>query len=317
MEGWGRIDAGYVISPTAPRSMQFVDYTTGLHTNGSVSYTYSVSGKSSPLRITLVWTDYPALTSASVSLVNDLDLTVIGPDNTVWMGNGLADRRNNVEGVDIANPIPGDYTVQIRGYNVPNAPQPFALLATGAFGPPPPNAIISSPAVGAYLAGQVAITGTAAGTGFEQYVLEYGVGSAPMSWTAIDPAQTTPMEGGLLGTWETSALADGDYTIRLTVTGAGGTSTTQRTVHILTTSVRSVLAQADEDSATLTDKVVSGVFGGFLYVQEPNRTSGIRVNPISMPPDATLGSLVTVTGTLRSIDGERVIDGASVQVTGP
>jgi len=317
VEGWGRIDASYAISPTAPRSMQFVDNATGLGTGGSVSYLYSVSGNPSPLRVTLVWTDYPASTSASVSLVNDLDLTVIGPDNTVWMGNGSAERRNNVEGVDIANPIPGDYTVQVRGYNVPNGPQPFALVVTAAFGPLPPNAIISSPAGGAYLAGQVAITGTAAGTGFEQYVLEYGAGSAPMSWTAIGQTQTTPMEGGLLGTWDTSALADGDFTIRLTVTGTGGTSAAQRTVHVLTTSVRSVLAQADEDSATLTGKVVSGIFGGFLHVQEPNRTSGIRVNPISMPPDATVGSLVTVTGTLRSINGERVIDNAQVQVTGP
>ena len=137
VEGWGRIDLAYAIAPNAQRTMQFVDNTTGLSTNGSVAYTYPVIGNASPMRVTLVWTDYPALANASKALINDLDLTVTAPDLTIWHGNGTTDRTNNVEGVDIANPIPGTYTVRVSGYNVPShGPQPFALVTTAAFGQP-------------------------------------------------------------------------------------------------------------------------------------------------------------------------------------
>jgi hypothetical protein len=44
---------------------------------------------------------------------------------------GSADRRNNVENVYVQNPGGGTYTVTIRGYNVPNGPQKFALVVDG------------------------------------------------------------------------------------------------------------------------------------------------------------------------------------------
>jgi hypothetical protein len=43
----------------------------------------------------------------------------------------LADRVNNVEGIDIADPIPGVYTLTVSGYHVPFGPQPYALVASG------------------------------------------------------------------------------------------------------------------------------------------------------------------------------------------
>jgi subtilisin family serine protease len=44
------------------------------------------------------------------------------------------DRINNVEGVTLTTPIPGKYTVTVSGYNVPQGPQPFALVARGNLG---------------------------------------------------------------------------------------------------------------------------------------------------------------------------------------
>jgi hypothetical protein len=96
-----------------------------------------------PLRITLVWTDYPGSTSAARALVNDLDLEVIAPDGTQYRGNaglytsgqclrdGAWDACNNVEGIYLSLPQNGRYTVYVRGINVPNGPQPFALAASG------------------------------------------------------------------------------------------------------------------------------------------------------------------------------------------
>jgi hypothetical protein len=96
-----------------------------------------------PLRITLAWTDYPGSTAAAKALVNDLDLEVIAPNGMHYYGNaGLYssgqcfraskwDACNNVEGVLIANAPYGNYTILVHGYNIPNGPQPFAVVASG------------------------------------------------------------------------------------------------------------------------------------------------------------------------------------------
>ncbi|HSL29833.1 MAG TPA: hypothetical protein VK900_11585, partial [Anaerolineales bacterium] len=93
-----------------------------------------------PLKVTLVWSDYPSTDTASVNLVNDLDLVITGPSGTFrgnvfsggWSaGGGSADRRNNVENVYIQNAAAGSYTVTVSGFNIPNGPQRFALAVDG------------------------------------------------------------------------------------------------------------------------------------------------------------------------------------------
>lgn len=42
-----------------------------------------------PLKITLVWSDYPSSPAAKINLVNDLDLIVVGPDKKLYFGNGV------------------------------------------------------------------------------------------------------------------------------------------------------------------------------------------------------------------------------------
>ncbi len=96
-----------------------------------------------PLRFTLAWTDAPGNPAAAKALVNDLDLEVIGPTGMYYRGNaglytggqclraGQWDACNNVEGVVIDNAPAGIYTVVVRGVNVPQGPQPFALVGSG------------------------------------------------------------------------------------------------------------------------------------------------------------------------------------------
>jgi subtilisin family serine protease len=142
VEGWGRLDLKYTLEPISPRNFYWRDVLPGLVTNpnnstvGIDNYSYYVISNTLntvPLRITLVWTDYPGSTIASKALVNDLDLTITGPTGTIYRGNGgsSADRTNNVEGIDIANPVTGVYTIQVKGYNVPYGPQPYALIVSG------------------------------------------------------------------------------------------------------------------------------------------------------------------------------------------
>jgi len=49
----------------------------------------------------------------------------------VSSGSAQQDRVNNVEGIDIASPATGLYTVTVTAYNVPQGPQPYALVASG------------------------------------------------------------------------------------------------------------------------------------------------------------------------------------------
>jgi subtilisin family serine protease len=133
-EGWGMIN----LDAATDGTIQFVEEGTGLSTGGSANFQVTTTG--GPLRVTLVWTDYPSTEAASINLVNDLDLTVSGPSGT-FLGNvfsggwsatgGSADRRNNVENVYIQNAAAGTYTVTVNAFNIPNGPQKFALVVDG------------------------------------------------------------------------------------------------------------------------------------------------------------------------------------------
>ena len=134
-EGWGRIN----LATATDGTIQYVEETPtgGLSTGGSQNFTVTPTG--GPLKVTLVWSDYPSTETASVNLVNNLDLTVTNGSNT-YRGNvfsggwsvtaGTADNRNNVENVYVQSPS-GSYTITVNAFNVPNGPQKFALVVDG------------------------------------------------------------------------------------------------------------------------------------------------------------------------------------------
>ncbi len=137
-EGWGIIDLAAATDGTA----EFVDETTGLTTGNNDQYQYAIQSGGS-FKVTLVWSDYPSTESASSNLVNNLNLTVTGPSGT-YRGNvfnggwsttgGSADSTNNVENVYVQNAQAGTWTVTVSGANVPQGPQPYALVVDGQFG---------------------------------------------------------------------------------------------------------------------------------------------------------------------------------------
>jgi membrane carboxypeptidase/penicillin-binding protein PbpC len=75
---------------------------------------------------------------------------------------------------------------------------------------------ISSPEMFTYVKGEVPITGSAAGDGFNFYRLQVGKGLNPQQWEQVGIDQTRPVTNGELGTWDTQAL-DGLYAIQLLV----------------------------------------------------------------------------------------------------
>jgi hypothetical protein len=144
-EGWGRVN----VAAATDGSRQYVDETSGLNTGGSASYQYNVATAGQPFKVTLVWSDFPSTETAAQNLVNNLNLLVTAPGGAQYGGNvfsggwsvtgGSADAVNNVENVYLQSAPAGTYTVEISGANVPQGPQPFALIVDGEFGTPGPT----------------------------------------------------------------------------------------------------------------------------------------------------------------------------------
>ena len=150
VEGWGRVNLDFT-SSDPPNLFWLDDRPDGLSTLDVVTYTSTIARPlevltdTLPLRAMLVWTDPPASLSAASQLVNDLDLTVTGPDGTVYHANGNAtfDRTNNVEGVVIDQPLLGQYTITVSAFNVPIESQPYALAVWGPLQPNSPPLVQS------------------------------------------------------------------------------------------------------------------------------------------------------------------------------
>ncbi|HEV8286698.1 MAG TPA: S8 family peptidase [Chitinophagaceae bacterium] len=111
------------------------------HFNGSMAnggddvYNLTVPSNIKQLKITLAWSDPPAVANAAKALKNDLDLQLTLPSaNQVWQPWVLShfpksdslqllpvrkrDSLNNVEQISIDNPTAGSYQVHIKGFNI-------------------------------------------------------------------------------------------------------------------------------------------------------------------------------------------------------
>jgi len=126
-EGWGRVDLTEIIG--SPRSYQFLDQTVSLTNSQVFERRFVVGSADEPLKITLAYTDVPGFPAAIPALVNNLDLEVISPDGKIYRGNQFEegesvpgatsfDNINNVEGVHLFEPVPGEYVVRIHARNV-------------------------------------------------------------------------------------------------------------------------------------------------------------------------------------------------------
>lgn len=131
-EGWGHVDVEGSLFPVAPSRLQAVDWDE-LSTGLTNLYTLAVTG-TNRLSITLAYSDYPGFAGSARALVNDLDLLVIGPGGVTNrpFGAVTGDRLNNAESVDIPAPTPGLYRIRVEGVEVPEGPQPYALVTCGA-----------------------------------------------------------------------------------------------------------------------------------------------------------------------------------------
>lgn len=146
-EGWGRLqlDESLYLSGDA-RKLWVRDVSDGLTTGMSRCYNVQNNSTSQTLKVTLVWSDYPAAYYADPALVNDLMLEVTDPSgattyhlrldasyNIIQTTNPSdpQDDRNPVEQVVVSSPASGVWKVKVKGINIPQPPQKFALVVTG------------------------------------------------------------------------------------------------------------------------------------------------------------------------------------------
>jgi subtilisin family serine protease len=220
-EGWGRVD----LAAATDGSREFREDTAGLQTTGTRSYTFAVS-EGTPFKVTLAWSDYRGTSSATKMLVNDLDLEVSGPGGVLYKGNvfgrgwsatgGLRDNTNNLENVFVPSPAAGTWTVTVRAYNVPQGPQPFAVVAAGQLGSGPPDAApsvtLTNPSEGAVVTGTVTVAASASDDVAVSRV-DFYVDAALVGSDSTSPYSAS---------WNTTATPNGAHVVRAVAVDAAG-----------------------------------------------------------------------------------------------
>lgn len=186
----------------------------------------------SGLYVTLVWSDPPAQAAAAQTLINDLDLTVTGPDGQL-LGNGGAtpDRKNNVETVRLENPTAGTYiiSVQAQRVNATFGSQPFALVATTKQNF---DAGTNSVNLGQANAGRVnGLVFADLNHNGVQDAGELGVGNATVLIQQVNGSLSRQVTTDASGAYDLSNLPVGDYTITV-VLPSGYTVTTNATLSL-------------------------------------------------------------------------------------
>lgn len=138
--GWGVLNAlraGEIIENNA--------FESGMITQGqSISHNINVATGVEQIKIMVYWTDQPAAAGATTALVNDIDLNITAPDSSnhlPWVLDPTptlnlldapavtgVDHLNNMEQIVINNPMPGNYNINLTGFNIPVGPQGYFLV---------------------------------------------------------------------------------------------------------------------------------------------------------------------------------------------
>lgn len=121
-----------------------------------------------------------------------------------------------MENVYVQSGSPGTWTVEVSGYNVPQGPQPFALVVRGVFGETDarPTVVVTSPSQGEAVTGVIDITADASDdNGVTQ--VEFFVDG-----TSIDT--DTDGSDGWSTSWDTTGISDGPHQLTATATDTIG-----------------------------------------------------------------------------------------------
>lgn len=146
VNGFGRVNLTDALVPDPLMRTLFADEPDyAVETGQMRTFEVTVIDTTEPLKVTLVWTDYPGLANVG-GLRNRLYLQVVQPDTTVLDGdvNPYPNATNNVQKVVIDAPAAGTYEIRVQGVSVTeqspgastgtNPRQDFALAVSNCMG---------------------------------------------------------------------------------------------------------------------------------------------------------------------------------------
>ncbi|MCX6355734.1 MAG: S8 family serine peptidase [Candidatus Aureabacteria bacterium] len=139
--GYGRIDGVAAVDAIISGSFREDTFTE----QGEVhDYPLTVSEGAAELKVSIAWDDPAGSLMAIRKLVNDLDLTLLSPDETVhypWVldpANPSAaattgvDNLNNQEQVVLQNPATGNWIIRVKASVLAESPQAYSIVFPGA-----------------------------------------------------------------------------------------------------------------------------------------------------------------------------------------
>jgi len=193
-----------------------------------------------------------------------------------------------------------------------------SIVREAAVPPPTPRSLtITSPNGGeSYETGSnVEITYSTSGMWdkSDMISLEYTSG-LNSTWHTIPGAETLPYDACVFN-WNTSGLP-GSYSYKVRVNYNGGEVFDESDAVfsiIPTIDIPTAKSIADGQIVKLDGKVVTCTAPDFTYIEEPNRLAGIKISSASgLEPSA----LVSVTGIINTVNGEKVLNAEWIDLLG-
>lgn len=162
----------------------------------------------------------------------------------------------------------------------------FPLLSSLLQAQPSAGAQIVAPSQGDVVRGVVQVTGSAASEGFVSFELAYAFeNSTAPNWFEISSA-SQPVSSDVLGSWDTTTITDGDYSLKLTVQLKDGSRQEALVQHVL---VRNYTSSDGPSGSVLDSQATSGTGSG--PSAGTSTQPSIEENPAALPQEELLHTM--------------------------
>ena len=171
----------------------------------------------------------------------------------------------------------------------------------------PPSVAITSPEAGSTVSGATRVSASASdASGILQ--VQFSIDGVPV-WT--DTAAPYEFD------WDPAGYTQDYHTITAVATDGSTNRLKGSAAPVLVwvgpagsePTIANAKSKIDLSPVSLSGKIVTASFSGYFYIEEPNRSAGIKV---AASPSPSVGTVVDVAGTINTLNSERQIAATSV-----